>query len=187
MGYRGRSAEDKETLRERYFLLGTHYYAAARFAYFGTLMPMAGNLFHHAVEMYLKGYLCRWLNESERRKLRHSLTRIWKRFKRYAGNPTLSKYDTMIKELDRFETLRYPERWPEQGVMLVQWDLTRSVPTFSTSTHSQVSSYYLVVHDIDELVAYVFLAVPLNPRFISNEIHPAEAVYLKKDNPSGLW
>ena len=36
---------------------GTQYYIAARYAVLAHFDPVAGNIFHHAVEMILKGIL----------------------------------------------------------------------------------------------------------------------------------
>ena len=42
-----------------FFTLATQYYAMGRQAVRLHLMPVGANLLHHAVEMYLKAYLCR--------------------------------------------------------------------------------------------------------------------------------
>jgi hypothetical protein len=63
-----RAAEDKEDLRYRYFSTAIDYYVAGRSAYFAHAIPTAGNILHHAVEMYLTGYLVRTHDESERRR-----------------------------------------------------------------------------------------------------------------------
>jgi hypothetical protein len=49
--------ENTKDLKDLYFRYATDYYVAARFAFFARSMPTAGNLFHHAVELYLKGSL----------------------------------------------------------------------------------------------------------------------------------
>jgi len=57
--------ENTEDLKNLYFRYATDYYVAARFAFFARSNPTAGNLFHHAVELYLKGSLTHELNERE--------------------------------------------------------------------------------------------------------------------------
>jgi hypothetical protein len=42
---------------DAFFKTGSQYYIAGRFAAFAWFHPVAGNLFHHAIEMYLKGAL----------------------------------------------------------------------------------------------------------------------------------
>jgi hypothetical protein len=75
------TSEDKGALLVEYFRAGIDYHTSARFAAFAGFIPLSGNLAHLAVEMYLKGYLCRKLSERERRNLGHRLRKIWKRFK----------------------------------------------------------------------------------------------------------
>ena len=58
-----------ERLQAEYFKIATDYYIAGRYAYFSALIPTAGNLLHHAVELYLKGYLCPYTDEGHRREL----------------------------------------------------------------------------------------------------------------------
>jgi hypothetical protein len=50
--------EDKDALLEEYFSAAIQYHISARFAAIAGFIPVSGNLAHHAVEMYLKGYLC---------------------------------------------------------------------------------------------------------------------------------
>ena len=46
-----------EAARSEFFSAGTQYYVAGRYAVIVGLIPVAGNLLHHAVEMFLKGGL----------------------------------------------------------------------------------------------------------------------------------
>src|SRR5260221_12629949 len=94
------TSEDKDRLRFMYFDTGLHYHITARFAVIEQFNPLAANLFHHAIEMYLKGALCRTLDEHQRRKLGHRLTKIWKRFKVTHPDPALDRFDQCISELD---------------------------------------------------------------------------------------
>ena len=54
--------------RVEFFRLGVHYYVAGRFAGLTGLFPMAGNLLHHAAEMFLKGALVRIVGLNKLRK-----------------------------------------------------------------------------------------------------------------------
>ena len=177
--------EDKEGLQQHYFDLGTDYYVAGRFAVFARLIPTAGNLFHHAIEMYLKGQLCRQLDESGRIRLGHSLKRNWKAFKKAVNDPGLNKYDKLVAELDRFESIRYPEKTSRLG-MMVQFGITRSVPGHGTSSASP-PSYEVVVNEIDELVAEILGKVSVNPAFLTRCLSEDGKAYLLKDNATALW
>lgn len=53
---------------ERFFHLAVQYYVAARFAARAHLIPVSGNLYHHAIEMMLKAQLSRSI----------PLQRLWK-------------------------------------------------------------------------------------------------------------
>jgi len=49
--------QDKERLQTEYVRSALHYYITARFATINALVPLAGNLAHHAVELFLKAAL----------------------------------------------------------------------------------------------------------------------------------
>ncbi len=173
--------ENKERLLKEYFTTATHYYVSARYAHFGSMIPTAGNLFHHAIEMYLKGHLSLKLNERERKKLRHSLWQIWRRFKRDVGDPTLDKFDSIIKALDKFEDIRYPEKLLRLGAN-INFGLARLPPGPST-TGGRQPLYELYVQEIDELVAILFQKTGVNPAFYLTMLSEDRNAYLKKDNP----
>jgi hypothetical protein len=69
-------AEDTAHL---FFSAACGYYVAARFAAFAHLNPVAGNLFHHAIEMYLKGGLSKTKSIRKLEKFKHSIQRTNKR------------------------------------------------------------------------------------------------------------
>ena len=48
---------EAERFDAEFFKLGMHYYAAARSAARSGFMPVCGTLYHHALEMFLKGRL----------------------------------------------------------------------------------------------------------------------------------
>lgn len=73
------------------------------------MTPMSGVNLHHAIEMYLKGYLVRTHSEQQRRQLGHKLKRIWMETKKRANDPSLADFDRTIKTLDMVERVRYPE------------------------------------------------------------------------------
>ncbi len=47
---------DLDSLRFEYFRLGMSYFISGRFAQNANLLPVTGNLFHHAIEMFLKAF-----------------------------------------------------------------------------------------------------------------------------------
>jgi HEPN domain-containing protein len=108
--------EDKKVLLQEYFSGAIQYHVSARFAAIAGFIPVSGNLAHHAVEMYLKGYLCRNLTEKERRRLGHSLRKIWRKVKQDIGDSTLDTFDATISAIDHFERIRYPEEIARSGM-----------------------------------------------------------------------
>ena len=178
---------DSETVQTEYFTIATQYYVAGRYAYFAGLVPTAGNLFHHAIEMYLKGYLAQHMNELKRRSLGHSLKRCWRAFKRKFGDQSLNQHDKAIKILDSFESIRYPEKFAREGGE-VHFSLTTPDPP-STGMYAAPASrrYDLVLNEIDLLVATIFQKANLNPKFFGNRLNINAQSFLTKENPSGIW
>ena len=75
------------------FQLATQYYASGRFAALSGILPVCGNLLHHAVEMYLKGALASVLDLNALRGLNHNLVQIWERTKQIYPNSNLASFD----------------------------------------------------------------------------------------------
>jgi len=91
-------ALDAERMIDECFKYGSQYYVAGRYGVFAGLIPVAGNLHHHAIEMFLKGALSKTMTSEEmRRKLGHRLPKIWKKFKQRACDPSLSRFNRVIK------------------------------------------------------------------------------------------
>ena len=176
------SAEKKLELRFWYFKVATHYYIAGRYAHIGRLIPTAGNLFHHAIEMYLKGYLALELNNRELKKFRHSLRRIWQRVKDSIADLALDKFNTTIEELDNFEDIRYPEKIAQLGVFM-HFDIIRLAARVPATTWANRVGYELP--EIDNLVATIFEKSGANPVFFITTFLGSEdaKAYLRKDNP----
>jgi hypothetical protein len=141
-----------------FYQLGLQYYAAARFASLGGLLPVSGNLFHHAVEMTLKGKLTHSLSLKQLQKtLGHDLKKIWHKFKALFPNDDLSSFDQLIDRLDDFEKLRYPDNLLANGAQIMVGfgevgQVWSGQPTYSLS-----------VTEVDALMAQLFVLCPVNP------------------------
>src|SRR5262245_37812924 len=100
-----------EALRQYFFKIGLEYYVNGRAACLCGCLFTTGNLLHHAVEMMLKGELCLTipLSDLRNRKFGHSLTKCWEALKSVFPNENLGEFDQMMVELDKFETIRYPD------------------------------------------------------------------------------
>jgi hypothetical protein len=93
-----------------------HYYVAGRYAVYAGLNPTAANLLHHAIEMALKGALAKKGVELKAlKRLSHDLPKIWREFTTQYGIDS-STFDGVIAELQKFETIRYPDEIVKQGL-----------------------------------------------------------------------
>jgi hypothetical protein len=149
---------DANTYRLHAFRLGVQYLASGRFAVAGGLTPVAANLLHHAIEMFLKGCLVKHIGFSGLPKGRdgHDLENLWSMFRGHVSDATLARFDSVIKDLHGFESIRYPETLIRDGGRIAigfaagarSEDLSTPKPT--------LPEYQLRVDDIDALVKELF-------------------------------
>src|SRR4051812_2944148 len=107
-----------ETVRH-FIEIGIDYYTSGRFAARAKLMPICGNLCHHAVEMLLKGHLAQKRSPEELKQLKHNLPRLWTAYKGGLPAVTLTQFDETIELLDAFEDIRYPDEIVSKGAQIV--------------------------------------------------------------------
>jgi hypothetical protein len=171
------SVYDAASAKERFFDSGIQYYVAARYAAFAHLAPVCGNLFHHAVEMFIKGGLAR-LGLAALKRLGHALPGQWKAFK--DGDAALDRFDTVIAELDRFDLIRYPDRVLADGMQsFIELDAPKPGVPPSTSTMKE-PVYRLSVEEIDSLVKAIFDKASVNPPFFTNRFNADARAYLER-------
>ncbi len=135
---------------------GSQYYTMARFAMHAQCVPVCGNLFHHAVEMLLKGGLARKRPLSDLKdNMGHKLKVLWREFKAEFPDATLKRHDKTISSLDKFEDIRYPNpiKVPSMGVS-AEW--SGPAGTIKTYGGLKTKQYAIVVSPIDDLVADIF-------------------------------
>ena len=135
-----------------FFRLGTHYYIAGRFAALSGLFLVAGNLMHHAIEMFLKGALVRLVGLDALRDISHDLRKLWARFKERIPSTEATFFDVPIADLHRFERIRYPDNMIRE-VSQISFSVFRSQRVESSGT-APLSSYTLVLEDVDALVNF---------------------------------
>jgi hypothetical protein len=137
---------------------GAHYYIAGRWmVHTGSgVSPVAGNILHHAVEMFLKAALVP-LSTSQLKDLSHNLVKLWGAFKAKVADPLLDRYDGAIERLHAFEEIRYPDKLAAGPLMLVV------NPGDSTVPSGSYSGYHLAVREVDELVITVLQAGKVTP------------------------
>jgi hypothetical protein len=169
-----------------YYTIGLHYYITGRYSARAWLSPTAGNLFHHAVEMFLKGYLTRSQTEQQRRRLQHRLPDIWAEYKTQVADPTLDRFDATITALHDFEDIRYPECLLNEGAgILFDWSprggRSASSAMSGGGTHA-VPEYRLYVADMDELIAALVRQASLNLAALTPSMHAEAKQFLVVDN-----
>jgi hypothetical protein len=160
---------------------GLEYYIAGRFCFFAGCNFICSHLFHHAVEMIIKGYLSKTLSQSKVFKFRHRLDKLWRKFKNDIGAPELLKFDTVIAELDKFERIRYPDKIVLEGYFM-RWSLTDNNPPIAPSTHRNMPVYETVLSQIDELIHALFKHSGINVRAYSGIIHESGLEILNRQN-----
>jgi hypothetical protein len=97
-------------LQSMYFDFGFRYYVAGRLAAADRVNPVAANLLHHAIAMFLLSGICNCTTEDERERLGHDLNRIWSVFKgRLSALNSLSRFDETVGALHEFEIIGRPE------------------------------------------------------------------------------
>jgi len=98
-------------------------------------MPVCGNLYHHAVEIFLKAGLSRkypMRDLANRNKFGHCLPKIWKAFKADFASLALRQFDTVITTLQKWDEIRYPDKVLQEGAqMVVVWveDTSHTAPS----------------------------------------------------------
>lgn len=177
--------KDKSRLKELYFSAANQYYIAGRFAAFAGFLPICGNLFHHTIEMYIKGYLCNKFSESQLRTLRHDLEEIWNTFKKEVLDPSLDKFDKTIVNLHAFEKIRYPEEIYKKGAE--SWiDIGYDDYSYSSPNRPE-PTYRVSVGQVDILVKELYKKSSVNPLFYTTGLKKEAIKFLKKYNKGKIW
>lgn len=172
-----------------YWRIGVQYYLVGRAAFFLRARMVTGNSFHHAVEMLLKEKLQQkyTLAQLKSQEFGHRLPNLWTVFKELVDDPALDVHDDVIAELHRWEEIRYPpqdkELVPTSGL------LKGERPDVLLVGGAKANQYHLELESIDELVAAIIKAVPLDVAAVKWEIETqcigAEAY--ARDNHHTLW
>ena len=164
---------------------GVQYYAAGRCAVLAGLIPVAGNLFHHAVEMLLKAHLSQThsLRELSFKPFGHHLKNLWDVFKSRFPDENLDEFDQAISLINEFEELRYPDSAIANGAEIrFQWNDPPELPMFVPGDLS-VPQYDLVVNTIDRLVATIFQVSSRNPAFFTIRMNENSRNAIYHSNP----
>jgi hypothetical protein len=177
-----------ERLRAEYINFGFQYYLLGRCGVAAQANPVAGNLFHHAIEMLLKGGLIAHTTESKRIELGHKLPRIWKAFKaHYDPANQLARFDALMRGLHKYEDIRYPEKIVQHGMASSFQFGSGPPPKASGKVSRNLRTLHLAVGEVDALVKAICVACSVNPKFFTTHFQPPGSSYLRHDNAEDLF
>ena len=162
-------ADKIETVRGGLSDRATQYYVAGRLAARTKLVPVYGNLFHHAVEMFLKTALLGVVTLDEMpHKYGHNLWKLWTAFKEKEGLPSLDHFDATIRALHEFEEIRYPDTIPHPAIMVtIIWKPEDAVQASgTTATHH----YGFFISEVDGVIIEILDRIPLNPKYLGGKV-----------------
>ncbi len=162
----GAAIDDSVMAGFHFYQLGMQYYAAGRFAAVNAMIPVAGNLLHHAFEMILKGNLVKQYSLEQIKDCGHKLRKSWGRFKARYPNENLARFDGFVDGLDEFENLRYPDDLLQNGAHIT----LGFTPGQTGSGFSPLPGqpyYDLSIADFDALMKQIFRLCGIDPsRFL---------------------
>jgi hypothetical protein len=160
------------------------YYVTGRFGAHERLAPVCGNLLHHAVEMFLKGFLVKThsLRELAKKPFCHDLNHAWSVFKSQIADSALEEFDDTVATLHAFDHIRYPDKIiAEGGTLSISWDATQVAVTPS-GPYAAVPSYRLNISKLDKLIRTVFDRCSINPMFFISGMSLEAQKYLSVKN-----
>ena len=175
-------ATREEKLRDAFLVFGAQYFAHARFSAQSFYLPVSATLFHHAIEMLLKGYLCATKTSEELKRTGHDLIGLWREFKKEVGDHSYSQFDTTIGQLDKVELLRYPDSIVDDGYAL-HVSLGRPAAPIVFPGMELTPQYTVQVSELDAIAAAIFDACQVAPE---PHFRSAPTEYLNALPPS-LW
>jgi hypothetical protein len=155
----------EEKMSDTFFIMGAQYFALAEYCADAFYLPVAVTLFHHAIEMLLKGILARSKSSKELKALGHDLVALWQEFKGMAADPKLNRYDPTIMRLNDMELLRYPDTIVDKGFVL---NVGRgTVGPMQMPGTEELPQYFVDVLPLEEIAVAIFVLgnVPVTPYF----------------------
>jgi hypothetical protein len=163
------SPDEIVRLQHGFMTVGLQYYVAGRVAQFNSLYPATGAFYHHGLVMLLKSLLLPLYSPQQlQSRFRHDLRKLWKAWKLQGQGQSLGRFDTLIRELDKWVELQYPNI---QG--LVPYFDRRNGSRSHAAGHRtvRVEEYRPNLEELDELV-YSLLAGKVSPAFVKHSIAP---------------
>jgi hypothetical protein len=146
------------------------YYLTGRFATINQL-TIAPNLVHHAVELLIKFTLLKDVAEQDRsaeterlrKRFGHKLNALWAEYKRMVAPANLSRFDRVVADLNRWESIRYGG-FPNGIPTGMSFGTERGQAGGSSAR--ALDTYYFGLNEIDDLFTSMVAASGVNPAFI---------------------
>lgn len=146
-----------------YFDMGLQYYIAGRFAYLNQFITVGPVLFHHALELFMKGSLLGQFSEIVlKRSFSHDLERLWREFKK-VYNLQDTEYDETVKCLNTWEELRYPKNYNHVMMLRIKKVIG---PLQAANMNNNEYEFSLSLEEIDKLVKLIFRITSVSTNFI---------------------
>lgn len=136
-------------------------------------------MFHHAVEMLLKGYLVKNYSPNKLKNIGHNLIKLWDNYKSLSNNKDLSQLDETIFNLDKVELLRYPDKIVDEGFM-IHVKLGKPMPVTTTNVNNP-PEYFVNIDDIDKIINLILIDCKVAPKNIFRNT-PAEFIKTLPEN-----
>jgi len=153
---------NNDYVRVRYVELGLQYLIAAKFATTSRLHLIAGNLYHHGIEILLKSYLLKTYKLADTKNMCHNLLKIWNVIKSEVRDPKLDEFDGIIQELDRFEKIRYPDKMVTEGAAILT-GTSRPTKTFAQINPNHTEPIYeMNSEDMDQIINCIVAFTGIN-------------------------
>jgi hypothetical protein len=168
----------------QFLTIGIQYYVAARHAALCGMAPVAGNLFHHGIEMLLKaGLLGAFTAEALKDKFRHKLPKLWTEFKAQAADGRLAQFDGVIAGTALWEEIRYPG-FPGGQSLYLSIELLKQSGGGLAST---AATHRINVEEQDELFAALVAALSVNPAYLKQTMGSKAAAAYERENRHRIW
>lgn len=140
----------------KYFLRnGLQYYVAGRTTLFAGFVHIAGNLFHHGIEMLLKYLMMeseRLNSDQLRKRFGHNLDRLWAEWKSQQTISIPDEFDALVTIINEWEEIRYPR----PGVSMVSYAYEKSLNIRSRRSKAP-KEYMINLEAMDELVFFCLM------------------------------
>lgn len=174
---------------EYFYKIALEYYVSGRAARLCGNNLVIGNLLHHAVEMLLKGQLSKIITLEDLKnpdRFGHQLRPLWLAFKALAP-ADLTKFDSMITELDKFEKIRYPDKILSRGAS-IGLGFGRGKPVTKMTSGRKEPKYQVGIGDVDAFFGRLFPLCGINPPAYLSYLSPfGREVLTERNAESKDW